>query len=141
MGEMRVPANDFDSAQMARGGLDLASCDRQSWAILIPCAEMIDLILHHKGTLNDLCYRYGVLRLELFGSAARGDFDACRSDLDFLVVFRRDLQMNPADRFLGLLGELEKVFSRKVDLVDVQAHRNPYFMAEALKHREVVYAA
>lgn len=102
---------------------------------------MVDLIQQHQGKLKELCYRYGVLRLELFGSAARGDFDASRSDLDFLVVFERQSQINAADQFLGLLADLEKVFARKVDLVDVRAHRNPYFMAEALKHREVVYAA
>jgi hypothetical protein len=103
--------------------------------------SMLSLLLQHQQELDALCHQYGVQRLELFGSAARGDFDASRSDLDFLVVFQRDSKMNPADRFLGLLGNLEKVFGRKVDLVDVRAHRNPYFMAEALKHREVVYAA
>jgi hypothetical protein len=102
---------------------------------------VIGVIQQNQSQLNELCHQYGVLRLELFGSAARGDFDASRSDLDFLVVFSRDPQMNPADRFLGLLADLERVFGRKVDLVDVRAHRNPYFMAEALKHREVVYAA
>ena len=48
--------------------------------------------------------------------------------------------MSAADRYLGLLADLEKLFDRKVDLVDVRAHRNPYFMAEALKYRKVVYA-
>jgi hypothetical protein len=32
------------------------------------------------------------------------------------------------------------LFGGKVDLVDVRAHRNPYFMAEALRHREMLYA-
>ena len=102
---------------------------------------MVDLIQQHQSELGELCNQYGVLRLELFGSGVRGDFDASRSDLDFLVVFRRDAKVNPADRFLGLLEDLQGLFGRKVDLVDVRAHRNPYFMAEALKHREVVYAA
>jgi predicted nucleotidyltransferase len=36
----------------------------------------------------DLCRRYGVRRLDVFGSAARGaDFDVATSDVDFLVQF------------------------------------------------------
>ncbi len=36
-----------------------------------------------------ICRRYGVARLEVFGSAARGtDFDTRKSDADFLVTFR-----------------------------------------------------
>jgi hypothetical protein len=91
--------------------------------------------------LAELCNHYEVRQLELFGSAARGDFDSARSDLDFLVIFRPDSRMSAADRYLGLLADLENLFERKVDLIDVRAHRNPYFMAEALKHRKVAYAA
>ncbi len=35
--------------------------------------------------LRELCERYGVERLKLFGSAARGEFDPANSDLDFIV--------------------------------------------------------
>jgi predicted nucleotidyltransferase len=34
-----------------------------------------------------LCRRFGVRRLELFGSAVKGTFDPGTSDLDFLVEF------------------------------------------------------
>jgi predicted nucleotidyltransferase len=102
---------------------------------------MLSLLSQHQQDLNELCHLYGVLQLELFGSAARGDFDASHSDFDFLVVFDRKSRMSAADQFLGLLAGLERIFGRNVDLVDVRAHRNPYFMAEALKCREVVYAA
>jgi predicted nucleotidyltransferase len=40
-------------------------------------------------SLAALCRRFGVARLEVFGSAARGvDFDVSESDVDFLVEFR-----------------------------------------------------
>ena len=36
--------------------------------------------------IADLCRRFGVVRLEVFGSAARGeDFDPAHSDVDFMV--------------------------------------------------------
>jgi uncharacterized protein len=100
-----------------------------------------DLIAQHRAALAALCQRYEVRRLEVFGSAATGGFDASRSDLDFLVAFQPRGTMSPADRYLGLLAELEGLFGRKVDLVDVASHRNPYFMADALKHRVMLYAA
>jgi hypothetical protein len=40
-----------------------------------------------------------------------------------------------------LLGELEQLFGKKVDLVDIRAARNPYFIAEALRSRVRLYAA
>ena len=40
-----------------------------------------------RATLADLCRRHHVRELALFGSAAREDFDAARSDVDFLVEF------------------------------------------------------
>jgi predicted nucleotidyltransferase len=102
---------------------------------------MLSLLVQYQSQLNALCIQYGVRRLELFGSAARADFEPSRSDLDFLVLFERSSKADSADRFLGLLADLENLLNRKVDLIDIRAHRNPYFMAEALKHREVVYAA
>ena len=43
-----------------------------------------DIALHRAG-LRELCCRFGVRRPEVFGSAARGDFNPMQSDIDFLV--------------------------------------------------------
>ena len=50
---------------------------------------MIAEISSHREELRELCRRFHVRRLDLFGSAAGDDFDAERSDLDFLVEFER----------------------------------------------------
>jgi uncharacterized protein len=98
------------------------------------------LVEQRREQIEALCKKYRVKRLELFGSAARNVFDPASSDLDFLVLF--DVQPDArADAYFGLLSDLEKLFGRKVDLVDVTAARNPYFMAEALRHRVRLYAA
>jgi len=102
---------------------------------------MTELLNEKLGALRELCNQFEVRRLDLFGSAARNDFDQTTSDFDFLVLFRRDGKLNIADQYLGLLMALEDLFGRKIDLVDVDAARNPYFMAEALKHRVMLYAA
>jgi uncharacterized protein len=73
--------------------------------------------------LAALCRRYGVARLEVFGSAARGtDFDPAKSDADFLVTF--DDAAPAADdlqRYLDFAEALEALFGRAVDLVERQA--------------------
>ena len=47
---------------------------------------MASVLDSHLAEIPDLCRRYGVARLELFGSAAGDAFDPQRSDLDFLVA-------------------------------------------------------
>jgi predicted nucleotidyltransferase len=92
--------------------------------------------------LAALCRRFGVARLEVFGSAARGDdFDPARSDADFLVEFRPDGELSPLGQYFGLARALETLLGRPVDLVERDAVRNPFVLAEIERAREVVYAA
>lgn len=102
---------------------------------------MIDEIALHHEELRALCRRFRVRRLDLFGSAARGDFDPERSDVDFLVEFERDTPLHPFDTYFGLKEELEALFGRRVDLVELSAVRNPYLKASIEQSRENVYAA
>ena len=101
---------------------------------------MAPVIEQHLPQIEALCRKYGVERLEAFGSAIGPNFDPGRSDIDLLVLFRRPTRGGP-DSFFGLLEELEKLFGRKVDLVDIRAASNPYFVAEALRNRVSLYAA
>lgn len=90
--------------------------------------------------LREYCERYGVVRLDLFGSAARDDFNEDRSDLDFLVTFEEPSKMDYADRYFGLLEDLQKLFNRKVDLIEEKAIRNPYFRRVVNRERKDVLA-
>jgi uncharacterized protein len=93
--------------------------------------------------LVDLCRRYGVTRLDVFGSAARGmDFNAATSDVDFLVQFGS--QGDDLARFLDLKEALEALLERSVDLVDrnaIEASRNYIRRRRILAGAEAVYAA
>ena len=64
-----------------------------------------------------LCERYGVERLDLFGSAAGEGFDPEKSDLDFVVSFERREPPDLFRRYFGLEEDLEALFGRGVDLV------------------------
>lgn len=99
-------------------------------------------IASHLTDLAGLCRRYGVARLEVFGSAARGsDFDPQRSDADFLVMFTKDAALSPLSQYIGFAEALEDLLGRKVDLVDRESVRNPFVSAAIDRDREVVYAA
>ena len=102
---------------------------------------MFSMTDEHRARVAELCRKYEVRVLKLFGSAARGDFRVDTSDLDFLVAFHWAGVVRPQNRYFGLLADLEDLFGRRIDLAMVGAHRNPYFMAEALKRRVRVYAA
>jgi predicted nucleotidyltransferase len=90
-----------------------------------------------------LCRHYGVARLEVFGSAARGgDFDPAASDVDFLVEFRP--QRSDLASFLDFKAALEALLARPVDLVDrkeIEASRNYIRRRGILAGAESVYAA
>lgn len=102
---------------------------------------MLTVVEQHRPQIEALCRKYQVKRLELFGSAARGEFSPAESDLDFLVLFNPPVAMDHADRFFGFQEELQELFKRKVDVIDISVATNPYFVASALRDRVRLYAA
>lgn len=56
---------------------------------------MHEVVSAKRDRIVELCRRFHVRRLEVFGSVARGeDFDTSRSDADFLVEFQPDVSPN-----------------------------------------------
>ena len=98
-------------------------------------------IADKKDELAELCRRYGVSRLEVFGSAARGvDFDPETSDADFLVEFLPASELAPLDQYFDFADALRRPLDRPVDLVESGAIDNPYLRAAIDRSRELVYA-
>jgi uncharacterized protein len=100
---------------------------------------MIALIEQNRDALARLCRQFRVERLELFGSAAKGNFQPDSSDVDFLVTFADAQPGTYADRYLGLLLALEQLFQREIDLVTERSIRNPYFRKAVEATRQLVY--
>ena len=91
--------------------------------------------------LADLCRRFHIKRLEIFGSATTGAFHPESSDLDFIVDFG-DQPLGPwGSLFLGFADALEALFGRHVDLIMPQSIRNPYFRQAVDASRQLVYEA
>ncbi len=99
------------------------------------------LIQERRAIIAELCRRYRVRRLEVFGSGARGvDFDPRRSDVDFLVEFDTAGGAPTLKTFFALRDELAEVLGRPVDLVMAGSLTNPFVKADIDRSRESVYA-
>lgn len=101
---------------------------------------MIPLIADKRDEIVALCKQYGIRKLDLFGSAARGTFDPEESDIDFLADLG-EYERGVAKRYFAFCDALEALFERPVDVVTVRQIRNPYFRAEVNATKETVYDA
>jgi hypothetical protein len=103
---------------------------------------MISQLQNSIASIGEICEEFGVLRLEAFGSAVEGDFDAEVSDFDFLIQYPPGHDLGPwMAEFHKLRERLEKLLGRKVDLVMAGALKNPYFIKEAGRTRITIYDA
>jgi predicted nucleotidyltransferase len=87
--------------------------------------------------LDDICTRFGIAELAVFGSVARGEATAA-SDVDVLYVLRPGISLGFA--IDGLEDELADVFGRRVDLVARKAV-HPMLRPTIEEQARIVYAA
>lgn len=66
-----------------------------------------------KEKITPLAIKYGIDRIMLFGSMARGDNDA-NSDYDFLISKG---QLRSLIQYMAFVNELESVLNRHVDVI------------------------
>ena len=103
---------------------------------------IIPLITEHADEIAELCRRYQVRKLDVFGSAANGEFNPDTSDIDFLVTYQPDADLGPwVCRYVELHDELERLLGRPVDLVFDKEFRNPYFRRAVEESRRPFYEA
>lgn len=87
------------------------------------------------------CRRHQVLRMHLFGSALRDDFDPSRSDLDVLVEFQPIEPPALVKAYFDLEGQLASITGQSVDLVMADAIRNPYVQRTIEASKRLIYEA
>jgi predicted nucleotidyltransferase len=88
--------------------------------------------------LAEVCRRYGVKELSLFGSAVRGEMHP-ESDIDMMVEFEPGVRVGLI-KFESLVDELESLAGRRVDLVTKRGLK-PWVRPSVLKDARVIYAA
>jgi len=81
----------------------------------------------------EFCRERGIVRLSLFGSVLREDFDPARSDIDVLADFKPGATRGIGFRFFGYGDELAGILGRKVDFCSrLDPHLEPTVRREAV---------
>ena len=88
--------------------------------------------------IAEICRRYQVRELSLFGSSIRGDMGP-ESDIDILVEFDPNATVGIL-KFAALSEDLEAIFGRKIDLV-TKLGLKPWVRPHVLREAKLVYAA
>ena len=98
-------------------------------------------IANRRNEIAEICRGYGVERLEIFGSAARGtDFDPATSDADFLVEFEPSREPKTLGELFEFKDALAAAVGRNVDVL-MDLPKNKYLRAAINECREIVYEA
>lgn len=89
----------------------------------------------------DLCGLHKVKSLAVFGSILTDRFNE-NSDVDMLVDFEPiDLEkFDYVSNYFDFRSALEKLFNRKVDLIEYGNQLNPLFKAAIDKKKQIIYA-
>ena len=99
------------------------------------------IVTENRDRLVELCQRFRVETLEVFGSAARDEFVEGESDVDFLVSFEDPNGAGIVDRWFGLKEALSTTLGCEVDLVSMRSIRNRILRAEIERTKDLLYAA
>jgi hypothetical protein len=95
-----------------------------------------------KKEIAELCRRWSITELALFGSVLRTDFNP-ESDVDILVSFSREARWSLFD-LVRLQDEFEALLGRSVDLVErtaIQDDENYIRRKGILSSARIIYAA
>ena len=95
--------------------------------------------------IKAFCEKWGITRMEVFGSAIRNDFNPETSDVDLLLSRPK----NPTVRIslfdeVTMCDDLTAIFGRKVDLVwrsVIERHQHKIRNKSILEHTETIYVS
>ncbi|MBL7782900.1 MAG: nucleotidyltransferase domain-containing protein [Saprospiraceae bacterium] len=99
----------------------------------------MNLINQHIKELNAACSSYNVDKLYVFGSILSEKFNEA-SDMDFVVSILSEDPIEYAENYFELKFQLEKIFNRKIDLLEQKAIRNSVFENLLNQQKTLVYA-
>jgi len=98
---------------------------------------MYNLSKYHE-QIKRLCSAHGVKSLFAFGSVLTDRFGP-ESDIDLLVDISTSDPIQYAENYFFLKDELERLFNRKVDLLETRALRNPFLKLQIEKTQVLLY--
>jgi len=96
------------------------------------------LINKYIDDLKKLCKKFHVAEFYVFGSIAKGDYNE-NSDIDFLVRFSGVNPLDYFDNYMDFKDDLKKLFSRDIDLVEIQTIKNPILKKSIDRNKIMIY--
>lgn len=99
----------------------------------------MELINKYKKELDKACSTFEVDELYAFGSVLTDKFNSI-SDIDFIVSIMSKDPIEYAENYFELKFELERIFKRKIDLLEQKTIRNKAFENLVNKQKMLVYA-
>jgi len=96
------------------------------------------IIQEHIDKLKILCGQYHVAELYVFGSIVSERYTNA-SDIDFLVKFSGVDPIEYFDNYMDFKASLETLFSREIDLVEIQSIRNPILKKSIDRNKIYLY--
>jgi uncharacterized protein len=88
--------------------------------------------------INRLCAIYHVKSLFAFGSITRNELKPT-SDIDLLVDINSNDPLSYSDDYFGLKFQLEELFKRQIDLLELRAIKNQYLKQNIDNTKVLVY--
>jgi predicted nucleotidyltransferase len=98
----------------------------------------MDFINQHINQIQDLCHKYNVRRLSVFGSVLTDKFNE-QSDVDLIVDFDKTAIKDHFLNYFDFKYALENVLGRKVDLLEEQPIRNSYLRKSIENTKTLLY--
>lgn len=89
----------------------------------------------------EFCRRWNIIKLEMFGSALREDFQP-ESDVDFLATFETEATWSLLDR-VRMKHQMERLLGREVDFLNraaIEQSHNPIRRQAILESAQTIYA-
>ena len=99
---------------------------------------MMDIVKKYSKELKKLCQKHHVAEMHAFGSVVDERFSP-QSDIDFLIKFSEVDPLAYFDNYMDLKEGLENVFSKKVDLLEIQTLKNPILKESVHQSKVLVY--
>ena len=99
---------------------------------------MNSIIENNKASIFKLCQENRVEKLYAFGSVVSENFTD-KSDIDFIVDIKNEDPFQYTDNYFNLLFGFENLFNREIDLLSLKSLKNPYFIKNVEKTRQLIY--
>lgn len=100
----------------------------------------MNIIDQHIEDIQKLCVRHKVEQMFVFGSVLTKNFNE-NSDVDFLVKFGDIDLYDYFENLLNLKENLEKILLRNVDILEMQAVKNPYLKKSIDNSKLLIYGS